>query len=218
MLGTGYRYGHGYIKPYLYLYPWYPYLHTHHNLPHSSRHSDLSPFRTSIHWGHQYDVGPYLKCSLEPNLIGGCRIFFSRPVAGLTNRGHVRDFRAGAPLIYWCRALQHVTWCKGLRESRTATWWDHAFETWNVPAYRISLWGTDDWDQPPPSSPPFHCPHLTKRRPLWISVMTIFGFFALSKAKQKRLRLLLKGHCGAISTSRYQTWRRKYKRNEKMIH
>ena len=29
---------------------------------------------------------------------GGCRIFFSRPVAGLTNRGHVRDFRAGAPL------------------------------------------------------------------------------------------------------------------------
>ena len=29
---------------------------------------------------------------------GGCRKFFSRPVAGLTNRGHVRDFRAGAPL------------------------------------------------------------------------------------------------------------------------
>ena len=29
---------------------------------------------------------------------GGCRIFFSRPVAGLTNRGHVRDFWAGAPL------------------------------------------------------------------------------------------------------------------------
>ena len=29
---------------------------------------------------------------------GGCKFFFSQPVAGLTNRGHVRDFRAGAPL------------------------------------------------------------------------------------------------------------------------
>ena len=30
----------------------------------------------------------------------GCRNFFLRPVAGLTNWGHVRDFRAGTPLEY----------------------------------------------------------------------------------------------------------------------
>ena len=29
----------------------------------------------------------------------GCRNFFLRPVAGLTNQGHVRDFRAGTPLV-----------------------------------------------------------------------------------------------------------------------
>ena len=35
----------------------------------------------------------------------GCRNFFLRPVAGLTNRGHVRDFRAGTPLssvLFFC--------------------------------------------------------------------------------------------------------------------
>ena len=55
----------------------------------------------------------YLKCSLEPNFSpkqGGAEIFFSWPVAGLTNWGHVQDFQAGAPLNVICLGLSATPW------------------------------------------------------------------------------------------------------------
>ena len=45
----------------------------------------------------------YLKCSPEPNFSpkqGGAEFFFSQPVAGLTNRGHLRDF---GPVLPCCQ-------------------------------------------------------------------------------------------------------------------
>jgi hypothetical protein len=56
----------------------------------------MSNFSVSLHYTPTVYCLNYIP---EVNILGGA-FFFSWPGAGLTNRVHVRDFRAGAPLPF----------------------------------------------------------------------------------------------------------------------